>query len=183
MRQPQPDTHALPERPLVSVMVPVHDVERYLPQCVDSILAQDYDNLDIVLLGDGSANGCPAPWGKLFRPHLFDYVRYPDGLLYEDIRTTHRICVAADRAACIPDVPFHHRMREGSIALSHDAKNLVEYWHATLRQHNDAISVDDSLRDAMVRRCIYAIMRVWGWWITVPKDGRRQHLSVTRAVR
>ena len=60
MRQPQPDTRALPERPLVSVMVPVHDVERYLPQCVDSILAQGYDDRDVVLLGDGSTDGCPA---------------------------------------------------------------------------------------------------------------------------
>ena len=60
MRQPQPDTHALPERPLVSVMVPVYNVERYLPQCVDSILAQDYDSLDVVLLDDGSTDGCLA---------------------------------------------------------------------------------------------------------------------------
>ena len=60
MRQPQPDTHALPERPPVSVMVPVHDVERYLPQCVDSILAQDYDSIDVVLLDDGSTDGRPA---------------------------------------------------------------------------------------------------------------------------
>ena len=59
-RQPQPDTHALPGRPLVSVMLPVHDVERYLPQCVDSILAQGYDSLDVVLLDDGSTHGRPA---------------------------------------------------------------------------------------------------------------------------
>ena len=45
MRQPQPDTYALPERPLVSVMLPVYNVERYLPQWVDSILVQGYDNL------------------------------------------------------------------------------------------------------------------------------------------
>ena len=60
MQQPQPDTHALPERPLVSVMVPVYNVEPYLPQCVDSILVQGYDRLDIVLLDDGSAGRCPA---------------------------------------------------------------------------------------------------------------------------
>lgn len=60
-RQPQPDTHALPERPLVSAIVPVHDVLPYLRQCVDSILAQDYDNLDVVLLDDGSTDGRPAP--------------------------------------------------------------------------------------------------------------------------
>jgi len=61
VRQPQPDTHALPERLLVSVMVPVYNVERYLPHCVDSMLAQDYDSIDVVLLDDGSTDGCPAP--------------------------------------------------------------------------------------------------------------------------
>ena len=60
MQQPQPDTHALPKRPLVSVMALVHNVERYPPQCVDSVLAQDYDDLDVVLLDDGSTDGCPA---------------------------------------------------------------------------------------------------------------------------
>lgn len=60
MQQPQPDTHALSERPPVSVMVPVYNVERHLPQCVESILAQDYDRLDIVLFDDGSTDGCPS---------------------------------------------------------------------------------------------------------------------------
>ena len=41
-------------------MVPVYNVERYLPQCVDSILAQDYDNLDVLLVDDGSTDGCGA---------------------------------------------------------------------------------------------------------------------------
>ena len=41
-------------------MVPVYNVERYLPQCLDSILAQDYQNLDILLVDDGSTDGCGA---------------------------------------------------------------------------------------------------------------------------
>lgn len=46
--------------PLVSIMVPVYNVERYLPQCLDSILAQDYESLDILLVDDGSTDGCGA---------------------------------------------------------------------------------------------------------------------------
>jgi len=66
VQQPQPDTRALPERQLVSVMVPVYNVECYLQQCVDSILVQDYDNLDVILLDDGSTDGCQV----LLRPQL-----------------------------------------------------------------------------------------------------------------
>lgn len=39
---------------LVSVIVPVYNVEQFLPRCVDSLLAQTYDNLEILLVDDGS---------------------------------------------------------------------------------------------------------------------------------
>ena len=40
--------------PLISVIVPVYNVEQYLPKCVDSILAQTYQNLEIILVEDGT---------------------------------------------------------------------------------------------------------------------------------
>lgn len=57
---PTEPTRREEDAPLVSVMVPVYNVERYLPQCLDSILAQDYQNLDILLVDDGSTDGCGA---------------------------------------------------------------------------------------------------------------------------
>ena len=45
--------------PLISVIVPVYKVEPYLCQCVDSILAQTYKNLEIILVDDGSPDRCP----------------------------------------------------------------------------------------------------------------------------
>ncbi len=39
---------------LISVIVPVYNVEQYLPRCVDSILAQTYRNLEIILVDDGT---------------------------------------------------------------------------------------------------------------------------------
>ena len=40
--------------PLISVIVPVYNVEKLLPKCVDSILAQTHDNLEIILVDDGT---------------------------------------------------------------------------------------------------------------------------------
>ena len=46
--------------PLISVIVPVYNVERYLKECVDSIVTQTYKNLEIILVDDGSSDSCPA---------------------------------------------------------------------------------------------------------------------------
>ena len=43
--------------PLVSVVLPVFNVERYLVECLDSIAAQDYPNLEIIAVDDGSTDG------------------------------------------------------------------------------------------------------------------------------
>ncbi len=45
-------------QPLVSVIVPVYNVEAYLPQCIDSIIHQKYRNIDIILVDDGSTDHC-----------------------------------------------------------------------------------------------------------------------------
>ncbi len=42
--------------PLLSVIVPVYNVETYLCQCVDSLLAQDLDDYEIILVDDGSTD-------------------------------------------------------------------------------------------------------------------------------
>ena len=44
--------------PRITVVVPVYKVEQYLVRCVDSILAQSYKNLEIILVDDGSPDKC-----------------------------------------------------------------------------------------------------------------------------
>ena len=52
---------------LISVIVPVYNVEKYLNKCVESIVNQTYKNLEIILVDDGSPDNCPQmcdAWAK-----------------------------------------------------------------------------------------------------------------------
>lgn len=52
---------------LVSIVVPVYKVEQYLDRCVNSIVSQSYERLEIILVDDGSPDNCPAlcdAWAK-----------------------------------------------------------------------------------------------------------------------
>ena len=43
-----------------SIIVPIYKVEKYLCQCIDSILAQDYTDYELLLVDDGSPDTCPT---------------------------------------------------------------------------------------------------------------------------
>lgn len=51
---------AMKHKPLVSIIVPIYNVELYLDHCVQSIVDQTYKNLEIILVDDGSPDNCPA---------------------------------------------------------------------------------------------------------------------------
>lgn len=214
------------EYPLVSVIVPCYNVEQYLPKCIDSILEQTYQNLEVWLVDDGSPDSCgeicdeyakkdsrikvihkqnggladarnvaldvmtgeyvvcvdsddyispthieglynliekygaqvavnnscnffegttPHParkkeeevvfssglkaveamfyqelfdtcaWGKMYKASLFGDIRYPKGLLFEDLPTTYRLLLKADKVVFNDEQSYYYLLRSNSI--------------------------------------------------------------------
>ena len=211
--------------PLVSVIVPCYNVEQYLPQCIDSILNQTYQNFEVWLVDDGSPDRCgeicdeyakkdarikvihkknggladarnvaldvitgeyvvcvdsddyispthieglyhliekygadvsvntfcpfyegaspnPSPksakdwvldglhatemmfyqehfdttaWGKMYKASLFDGIRYPKGLLFEDLPTTYRLLLKANKVVFNDEQSYFYLLRSNSI--------------------------------------------------------------------
>lgn len=48
------------QTPRISVIVPIYNVEKFLPACVNSLLAQTFSDFELILVDDGSPDGCPA---------------------------------------------------------------------------------------------------------------------------
>ena len=44
---------------MISIIVPIYKVEKYIRQCVDSIINQTYEDIEIILVDDGSPDNCP----------------------------------------------------------------------------------------------------------------------------
>lgn len=61
----------------LSIIVPIYGVEQYLRKCVDSLLTQDIDNYEIILVDDGSPDSCPRICDEYAAAH-------------ENIRVVHR---------------------------------------------------------------------------------------------
>ena len=65
---------------LVSVIVPIFMVEEYLDECILSIVGQTYSNLEIILVDDGSLDGCPQKcdeWAR--KDHRIRVIHKPNG--------------------------------------------------------------------------------------------------------
>ena len=55
------------DNPKVSVVIPIYNVEKYLDRCISSVVNQTYENIEIILVDDGSPDNCPTicnDWAK-----------------------------------------------------------------------------------------------------------------------
>lgn len=253
---------------LISVVIPVYNVEPYLRTCVESVFAQTFRNLEILLVDDGSTDGSGAlcdvlagedgrvrvihqangglsaarnagieastgawlyfvdsddaispvtlahlwtacirtkadaavgdfmrfsaprvpeergtfstetlgteealrrmllnrgfghqAWGKLYRRGLWETLRFPPGLLYEDYAVIYDVMLGAGTVAAVTDALYFYRMQEGSIMHARITERNLTLLDTSARVTRMLSEAYPALREAAVRLQVVTYMR------------------------
>lgn len=91
-------------------------------EAVNSLLREDIDNY---------------AWNKLYKRELFSEIRYPEGFFWEDIGTTYRLFLKADKIKTCSKVGYYYRQRNTSITSNVTIKGLQDIYELRLRQFED----------------------------------------------
>ena len=276
--------------PKISVIIPIYRVEQYLCKCVESVLAQTYHNMEVILVDDGSPDGCgkicdeyaerdervkvihkpnggvasarnagldaatgewigwvdsddwtePALfetllrgaletsaeisvcghweeyrgrrevsgwqelrvldteqalgellengrmknllWDRIFHRTLFVGLQFPEGRTYEDIAVMHWLFLRAEKVACLPEVLYHYRQREGSIVDNTSLGNRINHYIAS-KERYDALSGEwPQFRQLMEAQCVASAVGIWAGCLSNPRGDREKYVKDLQAV-
>ncbi|WP_051638469.1 glycosyltransferase family 2 protein [Butyrivibrio sp. NC2002] len=116
------------KQPLITVIVPVYNVEKYVKKCVDSILDQDYFNLEIMLIDDGSTDHSGAICDELSKvdPRIIVIHKENGGL--SDARNTAIDAMHGDYVTYIDSDDYIE-------------KNYISYLYYLIEKYNVELSI------------------------------------------
>ena len=103
-----------------------------------------------------------AVWNKLYKQRCFEDIRFPEGIVFEDIATTYRVFADSNLVCKISSPKYHYRWRTDSLAETRHLENLVGCWISNMERYDylkDRLDVD-SYRD-LLRTCAEAVARTW----------------------
>ena len=106
-------------------------------------------------------------WNKLYRRRILESVRFPEGRVFEEVATMHRMVLLCDKFVSVPYCGYHHVMREGSITHTHTMSNLADYWTAYKERRivleKEVSDLRDEERNELVKGMAFAVSRMWRW--------------------
>lgn len=96
------------DNPLIQVIIPVYNTEKYLSKCIESVLRQSYQNIELILVNDASTDNSEEIILAYKKQHenIYYLKHEKNGGLFAARLTGIRHCLA-DRASLDPFTPPH----------------------------------------------------------------------------
>ena len=157
---------------LISVIVPVYNVEKYLNKCIESIVNQSYTNLEIILVDDGSPDNCPAicdVWAE--KDSRIKVIHKKNGGL-SDARNAGLAIATGEYISFVDsddfiEIDFHEKLYNVikntdsdisicNLRMVHESKNVVDDTSDTLRiTEYSTLEAMSALIDDKIRQVVW----------------------------
>lgn len=84
--------------------------------------------------------GWPAVWNKMYHKSLFDGIRYPEGQLYEELLTTHKLVYTSRRIVYLQENLYYYRTRRNG-GITQSVKNDAAWLKASEKQAKELMEL------------------------------------------
>ena len=84
--------------------------------------------------------GWPAVWNKMYHKSLFDGIRYPEGYVYEELLTTHKLAYASRRIVYIQENLYYYRTRRNG-GITQSVNNDAAWLRASEKQAEELMEL------------------------------------------
>ncbi len=114
-----------------------------------------------------------AVWNKIYTKRLWEKLRFPEGYVFEDVRTTYLLLEAADRIGTIDQKLVLHRVRSGSITRTKTVKNVMDSFLATkileeyVIQHTPEIFTEEQ-KKRFQEKSLRKMIKIYSRWLSYP---------------
>ncbi len=121
-----------------------------------------------------------ASWDKLYRRACFDGVRFPVGRVNEDVSTTYRTFLQAERVVSIAVPLYHYRMRKGSIMEEKGIRYFIDNFASERAEYEGIMLVspyntDREITDRLLSYCASAAVRLWANYNSASPEERKKY--------
>lgn len=116
-------------------------------------------------------------WNKLYKKSAWKGVKFPEGHIYEDVATLHKVLLKIHSVSCTSKPLYHYRMRKSGIMNTHSMKSFIDNWNAYYDRYSrlsaiPGIGNNQECIDKMEKSLAEVATRIWQWVYCIPKEQR-----------
>lgn len=114
-------------------------------------------------------------WDKLWKRELFQDIRFPRLMAFEDMAMMYRLFMKAERVACLPEVLYHYEHRDASLTAAPSLGSRVAFFRVNKERH-EALERDfPQLMGRLTPVLAEGAIHIWTTYYDAPKEERRAY--------